>query len=59
MNNEEANSELGRSSRILAFALVEEVAGEDWRDRDIDKLQRALFEFGKALKSELVISLNE
>ena len=57
MDNEEANSELGLASRILAFAFVEEVAGQDWKDRDITKLQIALFEYGKAIKSELVISL--
>jgi hypothetical protein len=49
MDNTQANSPLGLASRGLAFALVQEIAGKDWRDRDVDKLQEALYEYGIAL----------
>ena len=53
MTNEEANSPLGLASRSLSFALIEEVGGHNWRDKDITKLQKQLFHYGKAI-AELV-----
>lgn len=50
MTNKEANSPLGLASRGLAFALIEEVGGKDWRDKDVTKLQEKLFQYGKAIK---------
>lgn len=49
LSNEQANSPLGIASRLLAFALVEQVAGKDWRDRNVDKLQEALHDYGDAI----------
>lgn len=49
LTNEEANSKLGIASRFLAFALVEQVAGKDWRDQNITELQEALFNYGKEI----------
>lgn len=49
LTNEEANSKLGIASRFLAFALIEQIAGKDWRDRDVTELQEALFNYGKAI----------
>jgi len=49
MNNEEANSPLGLAARGLAFALIEQVAGVDWHDRDVTKLQVALYYYGMAI----------
>jgi hypothetical protein len=49
MNNDEANSPLGIASRHLAFAFIEQVAGKDWRDRDVTALQEGLYEYGNAI----------
>lgn len=46
LTNQEANSPLGIASRGLAFAFVEQVAGRDWRDRDVTALQSALYKYG-------------
>ncbi|MBU6232240.1 hypothetical protein KGP36_06420 [Patescibacteria group bacterium] len=54
MDNSLANSPVGLTSRKIAFALVEEVSGKDWRDRDIDKLQEAFAEFGDAIVRQIV-----
>lgn len=53
MTNKEANSPLGVASRHLAFEFVEQVAGKDWRDRDVTKLQTALYFWGKAIADNL------
>lgn len=53
MNNTEANTPLGIASRGLAFALVEQLAGKDWRDRDVDKLQICLFHYGKEISERI------
>jgi hypothetical protein len=53
MNNAEANTPLGIASRGLAFALVEQIAGQDWRDRDVDKLQICLFHYGNAISEQI------
>lgn len=49
ITNSAANSPLGLASRKLAFALVEEVGGANWKDRNIDRLQESLFLYGKAI----------
>jgi hypothetical protein len=49
MNNEQANSPIGLASRKIGFALVEQVAGKDWRDRDVTAIQEAFCEFGFAV----------
>ena len=46
LTNEEANSPLGIASRHLAITLIEEIAGKDWRDRDVTLLQEALYHYG-------------
>lgn len=53
MNNEQANSPIGLAARGLAFALVETVE-RDYHDKFIavDKLQKALFEYGDAIVSK-------
>lgn len=55
MDNNQANTQLGTASRGLAFALVEQVAGKDWRNRDVTKLQEALYEYGEALARRAAI----
>jgi hypothetical protein len=57
MTNKEANSALGLASRKLAFALVEEISGKNWTDRDINKLQEALYYYGKEIANKCLRTL--
>jgi hypothetical protein len=48
MTNEEANSELGIASRMLAFALIDIQTGQ--RETFPTRLQTCLFDYGAAIK---------
>lgn len=49
MTNEEANDPIGLAARKIGFALVEQVAGIDWRERDVTEIQEAFSDFGHAI----------
>ena len=49
MNNNEANSDLGMESRGLAYALIRALSKRASDFAEVDNLQEALFEYGKAI----------